>query len=144
MGRSRRARAAERSRRSVLVSSGAAGFRRAAHDKERLGARGSAWLWGSAFGGRRASGSVRWASAKGFDRRFQFCSACHTDWLGEWFRDSSQAFGANRRVQRASDAADLFGLELRRMALHSMACRAAAAGVLVCALIYGVAAEASE
>ena len=63
--------------------------------------------------------------------------------MGEWFRDSSQAFGANRRVQRAPGAADSIELELRRVALHSMACRAAAANPSSSACIDRVAAEAS-
>lgn len=53
---------------------------------------------------------------------------CRQVWLGEWFRDSSQALGANRRVQRALGAAATARSRRRRVALHSMASRAAAAG----------------
>jgi hypothetical protein len=120
-------RAAERSQ-VGWRSHGAAGLRRASFDTERLGARGSAWFWVSGIGGRACapaciSASLRpisWVREGG--ARGRAWTRQH-DWLGEWFRNYSQASGANRRVQRASVAAlALFvGQKLRWMALHSMA-----------------------
>ena len=60
--------------------------------------------------------------------------ACHGILeLCEWFRDCSQACGASQRVQRASASRPTRVAE--RMALHSMAHRAAAAGTCFAELV---------
>ena len=93
--------AAERLRVGWLLT-GAAGLRRAYHDSERLGARGSAWPCVSALRrpGRRPVFSP---NSKVAERRAARLVPRHFG-LGEWFRDSSQASGASQRVQRASAA----------------------------------------
>ena len=83
-------------------------------DIESLGARGIAWPW--VLGERRPRSCVC-ACAQLTGRRpdrtrllgLRACGCApraEGTWLGEWFRVLSQAFDANRRVQRASCCAD--------------------------------------
>ena len=99
--RASRRSAAERLRVGWLLT-GAAGLRRAYHDSERLGARGSAWPCVSAL--RRPGRPTRLLPhSKLAERRAARLVPRHFG-LGEWFRELSQASGASQRVQRASAA----------------------------------------
>ena len=118
---------------ALSIPSCAAGLRRAERgpsDSERLGARGIAWHWDLGNAAAACSQCEFGAGAPckgGAGAAGAGCGRARANGSCEWFRDWSQARGANQRVQRAPGAREPRAL-VRPVALHSMAVRAAAAG----------------